>query len=82
MDKKTFDKKAADFNDNVNELMVTGRSTSGVTFEEAFEIAEKTPVEVMQELKFRIFQRMGRNRNGPYFFGYWFRRGNLARQDG
>lgn len=59
MDKKSFEEKSSDFNDNVNQLMVTGKSTTGVTFEEAFEIAENTPVEVMQELSSEYFKEWG-----------------------
>jgi hypothetical protein len=47
----------ANINDEVNTLMVTGKA--GVTFEEAFEIARNTPVEVMQELSSEYFKEWG-----------------------
>ena len=47
--------KQANANEVANDLVVTGKSTTGLTMKDAWDIAENMPVEVMEELSSEYF---------------------------
>lgn len=48
--------KQPNANEVINDLVVTGKSTTGLSFDDAWKIAENMPVEVMEELSSEYFK--------------------------